>query len=80
MMPFNIHGMIRRFFLKVALLLALLSTGAAEQRYLPSDCTALVELLPPPPAEDSTTVQISGLRKGVNMRNHQCSQACGDVR
>jgi acid phosphatase (class A) len=45
--------MIRRFFLKVALLLALLSTGAAEQRYLPSDCTALVELLPPPPAEDS---------------------------
>ena len=45
--------MIRRLLLNSALVLALLSTCQAQQRFLPEDCTALVNLLPPPPTEDS---------------------------
>lgn len=45
--------MIRRSLCSLTLLLALLSTAAAAQHYLPDDCSALVNLLPPPPAMDS---------------------------
>ena len=44
--------MICRFSLVIALLLALGSASEA-QRFLPQDCTALAELLPAPPANDS---------------------------
>ena len=46
--------MIRRSLLSFVLLLGLLSPCAA-QRFLPTNCTALVELLPAPPANDSPT-------------------------
>ena len=42
----------RRLLLNLALLLALISTCQA-QRFLPANCTALVDLLPAPPADDS---------------------------
>ena len=42
----------RRLLLNLALLLALVSTCQA-QRFLPTNCTALVDLLPAPPADDS---------------------------
>jgi acid phosphatase (class A) len=41
-----------RKLLFVPILLSLLSIGEAQQ-YLPKDCSALVDLLPPPPANDS---------------------------
>jgi acid phosphatase (class A) len=41
-----------RRLLNLALLLAVISTCQA-QRFLPTNCTALVDLLPPPPADDS---------------------------
>jgi len=44
--------MIRRAFLTFVLLSVWLSIAPA-QRFLPADCTALVELLPAPPANDS---------------------------
>ncbi len=44
--------MIRRSWLSFVLLLGLLSPCEA-QRFLPTDCTALLELLPAPPADDS---------------------------
>ena len=44
--------MICRLLLQAALLLAWHPAGAAE-KFLPEDCLALVELLPPPPANDS---------------------------
>lgn len=48
--------MIRRLLLNFALLLAMFSTCAA-QRFLPADCTALIDLLPAPPASDSVLGQ-----------------------
>ncbi len=42
-----------RFLLRTALLFALLSTCAAQTKFLPADCSALVNLLPAPPADDS---------------------------
>lgn len=45
--------MIRRFLLPIALLLALLLPCEAQQHYLPTNCLALVNLLPAPPADDS---------------------------
>jgi len=45
--------MIRRSFLLLALVLGLVPICQAEQRFLPPDCTSLVELLPAPPAQDS---------------------------
>jgi acid phosphatase (class A) len=44
--------MMRRLFLNSVLLFALLSTCAAA-KFLPEDCSALVDLLPPPPTNDS---------------------------
>lgn len=45
--------MTRRGLLTAALLLTALATCNAQTNYLPSDCKALVALLPPPPADDS---------------------------
>lgn len=44
---------LHRFVLRVTLLLALLPASAAQMRFLPEDCTALVEMLPAPPTDDS---------------------------
>ena len=44
--------MFRRLFLNFVVLFTLLSASAAD-KFLPADCTALIELLPPPPANDS---------------------------
>lgn len=50
---YNPGMIIRRFLLHTVLLLALLSTCEAQQRFLPEDCTTLVNLLPAPPMDDS---------------------------
>lgn len=42
-----------RYLLRTAFFFALLSTCAAQPRFLPEDCTALVNLLPAPPQDDS---------------------------
>lgn len=79
------RGGIRRFLLNAALLLALLSTCEAQQRFLPEDCTALIELLPAPPAEDSvmgradleTVLQVQADRTPEQVKRAQ--QAAGQT-
>lgn len=45
--------MLHRFLLRATLLLALVASCAAQPRFLPADCTDLVNLLPAPPADES---------------------------
>jgi hypothetical protein len=45
--------MIRRSLLILAFVMGLLPICEPEQRFLPTDCTSLVELLAPSHAEDS---------------------------